>query len=474
MERIVNFDDGEILAKRIDMGDYDEDDYMIAHVKYMSDEMNSHHINVTEEVLRESAPSVLGKWVTAEVVNGDCTTHTDGQVIVGIVPKDQDVEFVERTVGENTYHDAYVDCIISKRYAKEYCDVFSEDDNRRNVSIEAVFTLDEDEINAVSFDIKTITTLGKNVLPSVKGANIEIVRFSEDEAEKYYSKFAKNESDVSHPTDSSDDGAKENKESDLRESDGKETEMSKEIEFAAVNLDSLWSAVYSALREKSYEYAWCMNGLYEEDNQKFAILKMDSGVLYRVDFKYTEDGVELAEEMTQVAMEFVEKDNVQKFACPEDCEYMTKFAEKDEDKEGEPADGEGEPKEEKMSEEDMMTKIAQLEKDCADKDNIIMEKDTELSELRAYKEGIECAKVASCVDTLMASVKSCLSEEQFAEFAEEGKTCSIDTVDAWQNKVKAFCFDKKVDTKKVEKGEVFSFAAPKEEKQEHKSVWDRI
>ena len=461
MERIVNFDEGEILAKRIDMGDYDEDDYMIAHVKYMSDEMNSHHINVTEEVLRESAPSVLGKWVTAEVVNGDCTTHTDGQVIVGIVPKDQEVEFVERTVGENTYLDAYVDCIISKRYAKEYCDVFSEEDNKRNVSIEAIFTLDEDETNAVSFDIKTITTLGKNVLPSVKGANIEIVRFSEDEAEKYYSKFAKNERDVSHPTDSSENGTKENKESDLQEPDGKETEMSKEIEFAAVNLDSLWSAVYNALREKSYDYAWCMSGLYEEDNQKFAILKKDSGVLYRVDFKYTEDGVELAEEMTQVAMEFIEKDNVLKFACPEDCEYMTKFAE-------------GDGKEKKMSEEDMLAKIAQLEKDCADKDNIIMEKDTELSELRAYKEGIECAKVASCVDTLMASVKNCLSEEQFAKFAEEGKACSIDTVDAWQNKVKAFCFDKKVDTKKVEKGEVFSFAAPKEEKQECKSVWDRI
>lgn len=174
-------------VKRINMEEYGEDDYAIASVCFLSTRPNSHGIVISEDVLRECASSVLGKWITAEVKCGDCTTHVPDQVIVGVVPKNQDVRFVEADDG---YLDAYVDCIISKRYAKDYCNVFSEDDPTRAVSIEATFDMIDDD-NASAFNIKTITTLGKFVKPSVPNANITFVRFSEDEAETYYSRLQK-------------------------------------------------------------------------------------------------------------------------------------------------------------------------------------------------------------------------------------------------------------------------------------------
>ena len=188
MEKNVKFEASSV--KHIDMDAYDNDDYMIARTAFLSTRPNCHDIVIPEDVLREYAPSVLGKWVTAEVKFNDCTTHTNGQSIVGIVPKEQDVEFVEADDG---YIDAYVDCIISKRYAKEYCNVFSEDDATRSVSIEATFSM-VDEHECDGFNIKTITTLGKAVRPSVPDANITIIRFSEEDAESYYNNLHKSDS----------------------------------------------------------------------------------------------------------------------------------------------------------------------------------------------------------------------------------------------------------------------------------------
>ena len=188
MEKTIKFEASSI--KHIDMSEYDNDDYMVGRTAFLSTRPNSHDIVIPEKVLREYAPSVLGKWVTAEVKFNDCTTHTNGQSIVGIVPKEQDVEFVKADDG---YLDAYVDCILSKRYAKEYCNVFSEDDAQRSVSIEATFSM-VDEHECDGFDIKTITTLGRTVRPSVPDANITIVRFSEEDAESYYSNLHKSDS----------------------------------------------------------------------------------------------------------------------------------------------------------------------------------------------------------------------------------------------------------------------------------------
>jgi len=173
--------------KQIEFSDYDEQEYAIARLGFISTKPNSHGIGIGEDVLRASSPSALGKWIVADVQFGDATTHTDGEYIVGIVPQDQEVVFEEDVDG---YLRAYVDGIISKRYAAEFYDIFSEQDNERAVSIEARFEFaDENDEDASAFDIKGITVLGKNVRPSCPDSDIELVRFSESDAEGYYKKI---------------------------------------------------------------------------------------------------------------------------------------------------------------------------------------------------------------------------------------------------------------------------------------------
>ena len=529
-------------VKRINMEEYGEDDYAIASVCFLSTRPNSHGIVISEDVLREYAPSVLGKWITAEVKCGDCTMHVPTQVIVGVVPKNQDVRFVEADDG---YLDAYVDCIISKRYAKDYCNVFSEDDPTRAVSIEATFDMIDDD-NASAFNIKTITTLGKFVKPSVPNANITFVRFSEDEAETYYSRLQKGDAlsnlkqfveerkksmadkksykvdkskeamsekdwgDVDQAAmrdkimdaanraklvkdvymlveDSWEDApsehlkypvmilegdtfvynryalssamayAKQNgedavvnkvekiyKKLGLTDSEGKEENMAMEIEFSAVDIGDLWSRLWAIIDEtRHWEYG--ISGIYEEDNKKFAILIDRDKKLYRLDFSLTEDGMTVADEVVEVKQEFTETDNVKKFAEPENvAEYRF-------------SDDDCEP-----DMEDMKAKLAKLEADIAERDNIIMDKDAELEELRKFKAEVEEQRKAAMVESIMAECKEYMSAEQFAKTREEGMACKPEELDAWSNRAKAVCFSavKKSAKKALVETDVWGFAAP--------------
>lgn len=564
MQKTIKFEASSI--KHIDMSEYDNDDYMVGRTAFLSTRPNSHDIVIPEDVLREYAPSVLGKWVTAEVKFNDCTTHTNGQSIVGIVPKEQDVEFVEADDG---YLDAYVDCIISKRYAKEYCNVFSEDDAQRSVSIEAKFSM-IDEHECDGFDIKTITTLGRTVRPSVPDANITIVRFSEEDAENYYSNLHKSDSlsnlkqfveerkqsmaekktykiDKSKEAMSTadwgnydktamrdkimdaknrdtlvksvyllvEDGwkdapsehlkypvmmldgdiviynrnalsaalayAKQNDETEVvnkikviykkldlnDDSERKEDKKMAEIEFSAVDIGDMWGRLYTAMREtRNWEYG--IQGIYEEDNKKFAILIDDTKKLYRLDFSLTEDGLTLADEVVEVKQEFTETDNIKRFAEPENvAEYrLADCDEHDHDDDDE--------REEEMSADEMKAKMAELEKDIESRDNIIMEKDAELEELRKFKAEVEEQRKAATVESIMAECKEYMSDEQYKEMREEGMACKMSEIDGWTNKVKAVSFSAvKKNVKKTNDG-LFRFAAPIDNNKKSNSVWDRI
>lgn len=556
MQKEYNFAVEEI--KRIEFSDYDEQEFSIARLGYISTRPNSHGIGISEDCLRASAPSALGKWVVANMVAGDCGSHDKEEHIVGMIPKDQEVEFVEDDDG---YLRAYCDAIISKRYAADFCEIF-EKDNNRAVSIEARFDMEDDD-NAKSFTICGVTVLGQRIKPSCPDSDIEFVRFSEADAEDYYRarhvdaasslkqfvetrkqsmaekktyKVDKSKESMSN-ADWSDvdkvalrdkimgasnrdklvkdvyllvedgwedapsehlkypimafDGdilvyyrralsaaltyAKQNDETavvnkiekiykklDLDDTDGKEEKMSMEIEFAAVNIGELWGRLWQEIEETNHgEYG--IEGIYEEDNKKFAILRDRAQKLYRLDFSLTEEGLTVADEIVEVEQEFIETDNMKKFAEPENvADY--RIAEQDDD------DNEG-----KMSEDEMMAKIAQLEKDIEERDNIIMERDTELADLREYKKAVMAKENACAVEAIMAEIKPFVNDEQFAAFREEGLACDETNFDAWSNKVKAVCFSEvKKSVKKDDMG-VFTFAAPIDSKKtKSTSVWDRL
>ena len=573
MEKLVNFEVDEL--EKIDFDNYSNEEFAIARMGFLSTKPNSHELKISEEVLRSCAKTVLDKWVVADMQFGEPTTHTKNEHIVGKIPKDQSIEFV---YDENGCLRAYVDTVISKIYAKDFCEAFAVDTSRA-VSVEMKVEVSEsDEDEVIGFNIVGVTVLGKTVLPSCPDSDINMIRFSQEDADAYFNKmnehnltplkkFAKERIESMAKTYKIDkskeamsekawgevdktamrdkimeasnkatlvkavymlvedgweeapsehlkypvmelkgdtfvynrDGLasalgyakKENettvvnkiekiyKKLDLDDNEGGKEEKMAEIEFSAVNIGDLWGRVYAAIREHD-AWDYCIQGIYEEDNQKFAILIDRDQKLYRLDFSLTEEGMAVSDELAEVKQEFTETDNIKKFAEPENVEQYTKFADpKDTDEESDDKDDEDEdePKEEstKMSEDEMMAKIAELEKSVEERDHIIMDKDTELEELRAYKAVVVAKENMAKVDSIMEEIKPYVSEEKFAEFKAEGLSCDAETIDAWSNKIKAACFSEvKKNIKKDDKG-VFTFAMPcPTPKSKSNSIWDRL
>ena len=562
MEKIVSLAVDDV--QKIDFDSYSDDEFAIAKMGFLSTRPNAHNLIIDEDVLRESASSALNKWVVADMFMGEPTTHTKNEHIVGRIPRSQSVEFV---YDDDGYLRAYVDTVISKIYAKDFCKAFEQDKNRA-VSVEMkIFTDGEDDNIVQRFNIVGVTVLGKSIKPSCPESDIEFVRFSEEDADKFFEKQSdslsqlKNfveerkqsmaEKYVNHPINTSKDAvytgewdgdeakknlvkeknyktlapkvclrleegwedrevtklgypvmglydgewrystkalssalayAKQNDETEVvnkikaiykkldldDDSERKEDKKMAEIEFSAVDIGDMWGRLYSAIREaRNWKYG--IQGIYEEDNKKFAILIDDVKKLYRLDFSLTEDGLTLADEVVEVKQEFTETDNIKRFAEPEnvaeyrlaDCDDCDEHDDEDEH-------------EEEMSADEMKAKMSELEKDIESRDNIIMEKDAELEELRKFKAEVEEQRKAATVESIMAECKEYMSDEQYKEMREEGMACKMSEIDGWTNKVKAVSFSAvKKNVKKNNDG-LFRFAAPIDNNKKSNSVWDRI
>lgn len=563
MEKIVSLAVDDV--QKIDFDSYSDDEFAIAKMGFLSTRPNAHNLIIDEDVLRESASSALNKWVVADMFMGEPTTHTKNEHIVGRIPRSQSVEFV---YDDDGYLRAYVDTVISKIYAKDFCKAFEQDKNRA-VSVEMkIFTDGEDDNIVQRFNIMGVTVLGKSIKPSCPESDIEFVRFSEEDADKFFEKQSDSLSQLknfveerkqlmaekkTYKIDKSkeamstadwgdydktsmrdkimeaknrdtlvkyvyllvEDGwkdapsehlkypvmmldgdkfvynrnalssalayAKQNDETEVvnkieaiykkldldDDSERKEDKKMAEIEFSAVDIGDMWGRLYSAMREaRNWEYG--IHGIYEEDNKKFAILIDDAKKLYRLDFSLTEDGLTLADEVVEVKQEFTETDNIKKFAEPENvAEYRLDDCDGHDDD-----DDDGH--EEEMSADEMKAKMSELEKDIESRDNIIMEKDAELEELRKFKAEVEEQRKAATVESIMAECKEYMSDEQYKEMREEGMACKMSEIDGWTNKVKAVSFSAvKKNVKKNNDG-LFRFAAPIDNNKKSNSVWDRI
>lgn len=260
------------------------------------------------------------------------------------------------------------------------------------------------------------------------------------------------------------------------DSERKEEKDMAEIEFSAVNIGDLWGKLYTAMSDlRHWEYS--IKGIYEQDNQKFAVVYDDNMKLYRLNFSLTEEGLSLSDEIIEVKEEFIETDNMKKFAEPENVsDYRKEKEEDDKDSDSDDKDEDEEDKKvEEMSISELQEKISKLEKDIEDRDNIIMKNNEELETLREFKKGIDEQEKAKVVNSLMEEVEKFLDPEMMKSLRDEGMKCELCDMDAWSNKVKAMSFSA-ISKSKKKNSDIWSFSAPINNQKEKKSnsVWDRI
>ena len=553
MEKNINFQMEEIAPDWLN--DYPENKFAVFKTCFLSTQKNSHNLDISAEVLKRDAKTILGNFLVAKLQYGDASTHLPSEIIYGYFPKEQEVEFEDT---EDGIVKAWAYCVISKQYGQEFNKIFDLQ-NLRNTSVEMKVKVvdDADEGEVESFDIYGLTCLGLSVKGSCPDAMMTMIRFSQEDADAYFNKmnehnltplkkFVKERTEnmaekkyVSHPINTSKDAvytgewdgnkakqdlikeknykslapkvclnleegwegrevtklgypvmglfdgewrystralasalayAKQNDEQevlnklkeiydelDLNE-EGKEDDekMSKEVAFAAVDLNLMWTKINDELRARNYDWHWYIDGIFEQDNKKFVIIRNDGGDRFRINFSYTEDGLFMDDEMVKVDIEFIETDDIKRFSCPEEFKHLM-------GEEGEPEEPKDEPD---------------------DKDAIIMQKDAEIDELRkeldelkAYKAAIEEKEIAKRVEDILDEVKDYLDDDKYQELRTEGLACGKDEIDAFGNKVKAQCFNafKKAAKKNADK--IFAFSKPIEIQKKDMStmnVWDRI
>lgn len=526
-------------VKRINSSEYENSEFAIGKMGFLSTRPNSHQLNISETVLKESAPSVLGKWIVADMTGVvDAGTHTEQEYIVGMVPRDQEVDFV---YDEDGYLKSYVDVIISKVYAKNYCAMF-ESDNLRNVSVEMnVHTSEEDEHEVLDFNIVGVTTLGKHINPSCPDSDIVFTRFSETEANAFFEDCKKKCSNLENFMDQRKNKMSEEKKykidkskealSDKPWGEVDKTKLRNDI-MGASNKNTLVKDVYM-LVEDGWEYApsehlkypvmelkgdtfvYNRDGLssalgyakkenvssvvskVEKIQRKLGLFKEGKEADTEMSTKYFDEiegrkaWADVIEEVQEhegrdAYVDSIEKDHI--IYTKDDVRYRVE-ADIKVDKDDKTVDADihwdtvKKDKDQKMSEkkemsiDEAMAEIDRLSKDVEDNKNIIMNKDKqmkdmekELSELRAFKEAADKQTLAASVESVMSEVKDCLSDDKYKEFRDEGLQCSVDGVDAWANKVKAFCFETGV-KKKAQKGTMWSFANPAQVESKINSIW---
>lgn len=526
-------------VKRINSSEYENSEFAIGKMGFLSTRPNSHQLNISETVLKESAPSVLGKWIVADMTGVvDAGTHTEQEYIVGMVPRDQEVDFV---YDEDGYLKSYVDVIISKVYAKNYCAMF-ESDNLRNVSVEMnVHTSEEDEHEVLDFNIVGVTTLGKHINPSCPGSDIVFTRFSETEANAFFEDCKKKCSNLENFIDQRKNKMSEEKKykidkskealSDKPWGEVDKTKLRNDI-MGASNKNTLVKDVYMLVEDgwedapsehlkypvmelKGDTFVYNRDGLssalgyakkenvssvvskVEKIQRKLGLFKEGKEADIEMSTKYFDEiegrkvWADVIEEVQEhegrdAYVDSIEKDHI--IYTKDDVRYRVE-ADIKVDKDDKTVDVDihwdtvKKDKDQKMSEkkemsiDEAMAEIDRLSKDVEDNKNIIMDKDKqmkdmekELSELRAFKEAANKQTLAASVESVMSEVKDCLSDDKYKEFRDEGLQCSVDGVDAWANKVKAFCFETGV-KKKAQKGTMWSFANPVQVESKINSIW---
>lgn len=490
--------------------DYPEHKFTVFKCCFLSTKPNSHELEISADVLKECADTILGNFLVAKLEFGDATTHKDSEIIYGYFPNEQEIEFVE---DEDGILKAYAYAVVSKRYSKEFNGIF-EFDNIRNSSVEMTVNTAEDNDNKVlSFDLYGLTVLGKTVNGSCPDADIKMVRFSADEAEAY---FAKNDTvdilkkfvnerkqsmaDKSYKVDKSKEAMSEKAWGDVDKADLRDKIM--EASNKAKLVKDVYMLVEDGWEDAPSEHlkypVMCFEGdtlvynryglasalAYAKQEDETEVINKIERIYKKLDIDDSEgkeesaemNEIELAEsEVKEAEQELAEGENMEKPA--EECLAEDEEKVEEETAETEPEEeAEGAEIEKEMSADEMMARIAELEKAIEERDNIIMEKETELEGLRAFKADIDEKEKAKTVEGVMTEVKDFLDDESAKSFREEGMLCKLSDIDGWVNKVKAASFEATKSKKpKKENLGIWGFAAPKSTpKQRNNSVWDRI
>lgn len=496
----------------------DEDvELSIAKVDFFSNRPNSHKVNITEEMLRRDAPSILGKFIVAKMnmFGTDAEGHEADEVIMGYAPKDQEIQYHKTVDG---YLVASCEFVISKLYASDFYEMFKVK-NHKSVSVEMTYTgrveNEDGTIDIDGFNLTGVTVLGDKVRPACADACVEIIRFSETIADEFYhkqhesvkslQKFANSRRQKMADTKS----YKINK-TDLKDVDWGSVDKSelRDKVMGAKNRNTLVKSVYAIVEEGwedapsehlKYPLMAEIDGVFyyvrealssalayaKQHNENEVISKVEK--LYKKfnigdseqkggEDKMSEQVVEIVEEME--TQEFEEKvEDVIECAEEEKVEEVEKKEMSETEQEVEVVEQQEEQVEEEpdykamcdAKQVELNEMIAKYQEQC----DVVMAQNAELETLRKFKADVEEEQRKNIVASTLAKIKGRVDEALYAEFAESGENCTIESVNTWKTNLFAKVGENVISFSEKSNEDVMRMELPKVEKKSE-SVWDRL
>lgn len=181
-------------------------------IKAFASGENAHTLPVSVDVLKRGADTIYNQpiiWKYNPYFD-DADTHTDDEVPVGFVPKeDNAIEFLE----EDGKVYLVVNALLWTKYTGRLIEIFERDGGEKDVSVEMLCDTvshgGKDEI--VDYVLTGITILGEYVNPAVKGCKAEMIAFAEDkDLFMNYYEFAMKSIKIVNTKEASVDGSWEN------------------------------------------------------------------------------------------------------------------------------------------------------------------------------------------------------------------------------------------------------------------------
>lgn len=404
----------------------DDIEFAFGNADFLSNRPNSHKHIYSEEVIKEYAPTVLGKWVVAEYnkYTSDATTHTDNEVIVGYVPISQEVKYRYDADG---YLIANVDIIISKIYATDVYEMFKRK-NYKSVSIEELVNFTEETKNIIdgveekiieSFNICGITILGDKYNPSVPNANIQLTKMSENniDLENIYVNYSEKHMDKIDIV--------------LSKLESIERKLNKE--------ENMENQLNPSEEQVVIENACAEENACEDKVDNAEVVDNES------EAKVEENACgEDEKEVGNAEAETIENEEVEK---PSDEEED--IEDKDENKEDD--------------EKDTVKNVAmaELQSKLDEAEAKIASYESEIAELKSFKESVQNAEKNDIANQTLNKVKDFITEEEYSEYQKQFKECEYSEIGALKNSILAKYVDNIIEmSQKNENTEIVDYAIP--------------
>lgn len=403
--------------------------FVLARVRCFAEGITSHGWKFSLDAVKKASFSLCGKPIlwSYSTWTDDAQGHEPDEIACGFIPKSEELADIQYVYDEN-YEKTFVEvnCYIWKVYADKIVDILARTDGVKDVSSELwIIGQDEaDEYNVTDYVYTGVTILGEAINPAVKGADIRVVKFSE-EYKQAEAEFVKT----------------------LNSEDG-DTKMDNE---KIQELDNATEVTTTTVRVSEYTTKYDDDGNYAGDREEIHCVSETTVEEVPETEVFEETATEAEVEGT------VEVDNAE-------CDKEDNAEGCIEDKNSETPDYEAlynaaqEQVNALTSElDELKASYSAMEVKCAD-----------LEEYKANKETEEMTKAVNCA---ISEVADCFSADEIEEWKAKAVNCS--NIDAFKNELKACAFDKQKSTKPSIRNPIPMEFANKEDNA-NESLWQRV